>query len=178
MSSKPAKSKVIKFEAAIDKFAPQSGWHFIPVSKEIAGQLAFKDKNKRVVCTLNGAESWQCALMPYQGEFFILVNKQKRTKLGIELGDTVAVELVLDESQYGLPMPEELREVLNQDPEGDKFFHGLTPGKQRSLIYHVSNVKDIDRRIHACLIIVDHLKKNKGKIVDERLYEELKRPTF
>jgi hypothetical protein len=176
MSSKPAKSKVIKFEAKLDKFAPQSGWHFIPVSKEIADRLAFPDKNKRVVCTLNGTETWQCALMPYQGEFFILVNKQKRTKVGIELGDIVLVELVRDESRYGLPMPEELREVLKQDRQGDKLFHALTPGKQRSLIYHVSNIKDIDRRIHACLIIVDHLTKNKGKIIDQRLYEDLKRP--
>jgi hypothetical protein len=138
--------------------------------------LAFEDKNKRVVCTLNSAEAWQCALMPYQGEFFILVNKQKRTKLGIDVGDTVSVELVRDESQYGLPMPEELREVLNQDPDGDKLFHALTPGRQRSLIYHVTNVKNIDRRIHTCLIIVEHFKKNKGKVDGEKLYEELKRP--
>jgi hypothetical protein len=116
--------------------------------------------------------------MPYQGEFFILVNKQKRTKLRIEPGDTVAVELVRDESQNGLPMPEELREVLNQDPDGDRHFHALTPGKQRSLIYHVSNIKDIDRRIHACLIVVEHIKRNEGKIDGERLYEELKRPAL
>ena len=161
----------------LDKFAPQSGWHFIPVSSKIAEQLAFPDKNKRVVCTLNAAESWQCALMPYQGEFFILVNKQKRTKLGIEAGDPVAVELLRDESRYGLPMPEELREVLNQDPDGDTLFHALTPGKQRSLIYMITNVKDIDRRIHTALLMVEHLKKNEGKVVGDRLYEELKRPS-
>lgn len=178
MSSKPAKARAIKFKAALDKFSPESGWHFIPVSKEIADKLAFTGKGRRVVCTLNGAETYQCALMPYQGSYFMMVNKRVRTCLGIVPGDMVAVELIHDDSTYGLPMPEEFREVLNQDPDGDRMFHALTAGKQRSLLYYVGKIKDIDKRIHACLVIVEHLRENEGKIVGDQLYHELKRPMF
>ena len=83
-----------------------------------------------------------------------------------------------DDSKYGLPMPEEFQEVLNQDPDGDRYFHALTPGKQRTMLYYIGKVKDIDRRIHTSLIFVEHLKKNDGKIVFEEFQEELKRPLF
>src|SRR5688500_14631827 len=121
---KTAKGK-IEFEAVLDKFSPESGWHFIGVSREIADRFQFPKGSRRVVCTLNGTESFPCALMPYNGAFFLMVNKRIRTRLGIGPGDPVSVELAKDESKYGLPMPEELQEVLNQDPEGEKYFQSL-----------------------------------------------------
>jgi uncharacterized protein YdeI (YjbR/CyaY-like superfamily) len=120
--------------------------------------------------------SFQCALLPSDGDFVIVVNKVKRTKLGIVDGDKISVELAKDESKYGLPMPEELREVLKQDPAGNKFFHSLTAGKQRSILYFVGKVNDVDRRIHTALIFIEHLKNNDGKIVHDQLQAELKRP--
>jgi uncharacterized protein YdeI (YjbR/CyaY-like superfamily) len=120
--------------------------------------------------------SFQCALLPSDGDFVIVVNKVKRTQLGIVDGDKISVELAQDESKYGLPMPEELREVLKQDPAGNKLFHSLTAGKQRSILYFVGKVKDIDRRIHTALIFIEHLKNNDGKIVHDQLQAELKRP--
>jgi hypothetical protein len=178
MSAKTSKHKTASFKTKLAKFTAESGWHFVEVSKKVADGFDFEKGSRRVICTLNDAQPFQCALMPYAGDFFIMVNKGVRTKLRIEEGDTVTVVLEKDESKYGLPMPEEFREVLNQDPDGDKMFHALTAGKQRSLLYVVGKIKDIDKRIHACLVIVDHLRENDGKIVGDRLYHELKRPVF
>ena len=108
----------------------------------------------------------------------IVVNKAKRNKLGITDGDKIDVELKQDDSKYGLPMPEELQEVLNQDPEGDKLFHDLTPGKQRSMLHFINKIKDVDRRIHTSLVFIDHLKRNDGKLLHEELHDELKRPVL
>ena len=90
----------------------------------------------------------------------------------------VDVLLEKDESKYGLPMPEEFEEVLKQDPDGDRMFHALTAGKQRSILYLLARPKDMDLRIHQALLIVEHLKENDGKIIDKVLYQELKRPMF
>ncbi|HMM81453.1 MAG TPA: DUF1905 domain-containing protein [Pyrinomonadaceae bacterium] len=168
-------AKCVKFRTILDHSAETSGWHFLVIEKRWADRLSFKDKYKRVVCSINGGEPFQCALMPSRGKFYIIVNKKKRETLGIAAGDKVAVELAIDESKYGLPMPEEFREVLDQDPDGDKLFHKLTPGKQRSLLYYLGNIKDIDQRIHQALLIVDHIKEH-GKVIDKVLYQELKRP--
>lgn len=116
--------------------------------------------------------------MPKEGDFFILVNKKIRDQLGLIVGDTIQVELVRDESKYGLPMPAELREVLDQDPEGDRLFHALTVGKQRTMLYYIGKWKDVDRRIDYALRVVEHPKRNDGKIVNKELGEELKRPVF
>lgn len=170
--------KGVKFKATITKSTGESGWHYLPVEAKIVEKFAFKGKFKRVVCTINGSLSFQCALMPWGEIFYIIVNKEKRDSIGIEGGELVNVELVRDESKYGLPMPEELQEVLNQDPDGDRLFHALSPGKQRSLIYMISNVKNIDKRIHVALIILEHLKENGGKIIGEQLQHDVKRPIF
>ncbi|MCC7305966.1 MAG: DUF1905 domain-containing protein [Acidobacteria bacterium] len=168
---------MIKIKALLDHAPETSGWHFLVIEKKTADKLSFKDKRyKRVVCTIKGGEPFQCALMPSGGRFYIIVNKKKREALGIVAGDKVDVVLVLDESKYGLPMPEEFREVLDQDPEGDKLFHSLTPGKQRSLLYYVGNIKDVDQRIFQALAIIEHIKEH-GKVIDKLLYQDLKRPS-
>lgn len=168
--------KPAKFNAVLTKSPVESGWHFIPVKAKIGKRFEQENGSRRVVCTINSAESFQCALIPWGEIFTIIVNKSKRDKLGIAAGDKVSIELAADESKYGLPMPEELQEVLDQDPEGDQLFHLLTPGKQRSILYFVGKVKDIDKRIHTALIFIDHIKKNNGKILPQELQDELKRP--
>ena len=167
-------AKIVKFEAKLDKFAPESGWHFFGVKKELADSFEFEKGGRRVVCTLNGTETFPCALMPYDGSFFVMVNKAIRSRLGIAAGDTLTVELAKDESKYGMPMPEEFREVLDQDPEGDQLFHALTPGKQRSMLYYFGKIKNVDKRIHLSLIFLEHLKSNGGKIINDKLNSELK----
>ena len=174
--AKPVKQ--VKFKTELTISSTGSGWHFLIIEKEIVAQFGFPDKFKRVVCSINGGGSFQCALLPWGELFYIIVNKKKRDEVGVVAGDIVNIVLVKDESKYGLPMPEEFREVLNQDHEGDELFHALTAGKQRSILYQLSKPKDIDLRIHQALIIVEHLKENDGKIIDKVLYEELKRPMF
>lgn len=169
-------SKPVRLTAELECSANGSGWHLITVPGEIGRKFDPDGGSRRVVCTLNGKESFQCALMPYAGSFYIMVNKRIRASLGVVAGDKLKVMLEPDTSKYGLPMPEEFEEVLRQDPDGDKLFHALTPGRQRSLIYAVSSAKDEDRRILRALVILRHLKENDGKIVNEKLYKELQRP--
>jgi len=156
----------------------RSGWFFLDVPAAIGKQFETDPKTRRVVCTLNKKHTFQCALMPNKGTFVIGVNKAIREKLRLEAGDSVSIRLEIDTSKYGAEMPEELREVLNQDPDGDRLFHSLTGGMQRSLIYMIAAAKNIDRRIHLSLIVVEHLKDNGGKVDGNRLYEETKRPIF
>ncbi len=176
LMAKPVKQ--VKFKTELTISSTGSGWHFLIVEKAIVAKFGFPGKFRRVVCSINGGSSFQCALMPWGDLFYIIVNKKKRDEIGVEAGDVVDVVLVKDESKYGLPMPAEFEEVLKQDPDGDRMFHALTAGKQRSLLYLLGNLKDIDKRIHQALQIVNHLKENDGKIIDKVLYQELKRPMF
>lgn len=158
--------------------AEMSGWHLLLIPAKFGNKFEKKNGSRRVVCTINGSETFQCALMPHGDDLMIIVNKQKRERLGIVAGDKVSVELRPDESKYGLPMPPELREVLKQDRIGNKYFHRLTAGRQRSILWWIGKIKDVDKRIHSSLIVIEHLKNNDGKIIHERLTDELKRPAY
>lgn len=172
-------AKRIKYKALFTNAAEQGGgWHFLIVDRATVDKFKFEGSSRRVICTIKGGKPFPCALMPWGDIFYIMVNKQRRAELGLEVGQMVDIVLEKDESKYGMPMPEELQEVLNQDPEGEAMFEKLTPGKKRSMMYFIGKVKDVDRRIHTALIFVEHIKRNNGKIIYEELTEELKRPAF
>lgn len=145
----------------------------VPV--RVAEQLG-EGKTRRVFCRLNRGEEFQCAIL-HRGKdlFLVTVNKRLRDDLNLEFGNEVNVNLRKDETEYGLPMPEELQELFRQDRAGDKLFHALSRGKQRTLLYIIGSAKDSGKRIFRAIAIVNHLKANKGTINYRQLGESLKR---
>ncbi len=132
-------------------------------------------EHKRVVCRLNDSYEFQCALMPMgEGQYFINVNATIRKKLNLREGDEVWTEIKPDESIYGLPMPIELEEVLKLDPDGDRIFHELTPGKQRTLLHLVGLPKSSEIRIKKAMVVVQYLKDVDGKLDFKELNTALK----
>lgn len=169
--------RAIKFQTTLKKHRGDYIWHYIAVDKETGEKFPVKEKSRRVLCSVNGKEKFHCALMhDGNGAFWISVSKAMMKKFGLSLGDELDVSLWPDNSKYGVKMPEEFTEVLKQDPPGSKLFHKLTAGKQRSLIFQIIQFKDIDRRIHSALIVLEHLKDNDGSVNAEKLMQELKRP--
>lgn len=165
----------LEFTSPLDQFENSDlwGYHFL-VPDEVAEEIV-SDNNRRVVCTVEGKLSFHCALMPIgNGGWFIMVNKPNRKKLGLLKGQVVRISLEKDHSEYGLPMPEELGELLLQDDSGSQYFHALTPGKQRSLIYIVSNVKSSEIRLRRAFVVVEHLKRQAGKVDSKVLSKEMK----
>lgn len=166
---------VYTFTAILEKFNSRL-WAYHIIVPEAVSQVFISNKAKRVVCTLHEKVDFQCALMPKgDGRYFININKKLRDQLRLKLNDPVLVTLRKDESEYGLPMPEELAELLNQDPEGNAFFQALSPGKTRNLLYIVGMVKNPDLRIERALIVLEHLKDNQGKIDFRALNTALKK---
>ena len=145
------------------------GYH-LPVPKDIADKF-IDGSNRRVICTINNY-SFPCALMPDKSDFFILINKETRIKLNLREGLEINMKIKKDTSEFGMPMPDSFQTLLDQDEEGKKHFNNLTPGKQRSLIFLVKKVKNIDSQINKGLAILDHLKLNRGKL-DFRMLNEI-----
>ena len=121
----------VKIDSILEITDSESVWHILRVPKAKVAHFGFKGNLRRVVCTLNGIETFNCSLFPSKGYYFLTLSKQLRKKLGVELGDSISIELTKDESKYGMPMPEEFAEVLRQDPDGDRLFNELSPGDQR-----------------------------------------------
>ncbi|PCJ63882.1 MAG: hypothetical protein COA58_14725 [Bacteroidetes bacterium] len=161
------KSHIIKLDGDV--------WHLaILVPQKIAKAFVTKE-NRRVVCIINGNHSFQCALMPSgNGDFFINVNKVIRTKLDLKSGDSVSIKLEKDTSEYGLPLPDELKAAWELDEEGHRVFHNLTPGKQRTLIHILGKPKSSEIRVTKALAVLEYLKSVNGKLDFKELNLALK----
>lgn len=147
----------------------------VPVPADITA--AFLEKgSKRVVVVFNRTEPFQAALTPIgDGAYVLKINQGRMKKLGLEIGSMIDVELFPDDSAYGLPLPEELAELWKIDEEGKDLFHALTLGKQRTMLYIVSQGQNGEERLRRAVIITDHLKARGGTIHFKALAEEMKK---
>lgn len=163
----------MEYNAKLENFNTKLWTYHIKVPKPIAMHF-LEMGDKRVICHLNDAYKFQCAIMAAgEGVYFINVNKKIRDELGLKEGSKIKVSLEKDKSEFGLPFPKEFKEVLAQDKKANAYFQKLTPGKQRNLIYIAGQPKNSDARIHRSIIMAEHLKNNSGKIDFRSLNKEL-----
>ena len=173
---KPPPIGPFKFSSPLERSTNKLWASHVHVPAGIAKQLT-DSRTRRVLCTLIDAAPFQCAILHYKrGYPVISVNSNLRKKLRLEYGMRVAVCLTKDTSEYGLPLPEELKELFRQDDEGNDLFHALTRGKQRTLLYIVGSAKSGEKRIARAITVLNHLKANKGTIDYRQLTVSLKDP--
>ncbi|MEM0993337.1 MAG: YdeI/OmpD-associated family protein [Bacteroidota bacterium] len=162
------------FTTTVEQSLSTLGWNFtIPVIKDIA--TIFIEEDRRVLCTINDAKSFHAALMPDgKGDYFIILNKERRKQLGLTVGEPISVTLKKDDSKYGMPMPEEYETLLAMDDEGSQYFHTLTPGKQRNLLHIIGKPKNTATRLKKAIVINEHLKRQVGKLDFKQLNRDFK----
>lgn len=163
----------LSFEGTLGKF-DFNHWHFhIPVPDAIADQM-MDDTHRRVLIWIKETGPFHMALMKAKECWYVLVNQELRKKLDLDMEQPFPVKIERDHSEFGHDVPEEFQVLLDQDEEGNDFFRKLTPGKQRSLIYLVTTVKNPDSRMRKSLAILHHLKLAKGKLDFKQLNEWIK----
>jgi len=161
------------FQTTIEDFHTKLWRHHLVIPEPIANEFIDGD-NRRIICWLSDKVYVQTALMPAKDYWFVLLNKEVRTQLSLEEGHVIEIKLEKDTSEFGHPVPESFQVLLDQDKEGRKYFEALTPGKQRSLIYIVRKVKNIDSQLNKGLAIMDHLKEVQGKLDFRMLNQKIK----
>lgn len=163
-----------KFKGSLEKDSDQLYLHHILIPPKIAKVLVKTDQ-KRFLCSINGDTPFHAGRIPNgKGQYFIIINKQKIKKYKLYSDTRCEVTITKDNSEYGMNLPEEMAELFIQDPEGSDLFHQLTPGKQRSLLYLVDKIKSPRIRLTKALIILEHLKEQKGKIDYKILNQDFK----
>lgn len=137
-----------------------------PIPAKPLAELLAREKNAtRVIVEINGQGKISSGLMPNgKKDFFITISKEVRQRFGLELGDEANLVITPDDSEYGMPLPEELAELWAIDEEAYRVFHTLTPGKQRGLIYQIAKPKGPDTRVKKAVQVSEYLKQVNGKL--------------
>lgn len=132
-------------------------------------------KNKRVWCTIEEGEPFQCAITAKGGGLYVIkVNKALGKKYKLQLEDLVSISLAADNTKHGLPMPEAFEATINEYEGGGDLYQALSEGKRRTLLYIVGQLKDEDKQIAASYAILDHLSIHGKKIDYKLLHQEIK----
>ncbi|MEM6879203.1 MAG: YdeI/OmpD-associated family protein [Bacteroidota bacterium] len=152
------------------------GYSGLTVNAQDVVELLEHTTDRRVLCRFPDADVVKHAALMHDGNghYFINISKEIRKEVGIDFGDEVDFELSPDNSKYGMPLPEEMAVLLEQDPEADRVFHTLTLGKQRSLLYLIGKPKTSDTRLTKALGVVEYLKSTNGKLDFKELNDSLK----
>ena len=166
--------KSIHLSARLEELDGNVWSYYLPVPAEIA--LQFREKGSiRVVCTFPGDLKVKTGMLPKgEDEYIITIKKELRKKLGIHLGDEISFALEKDDSKYGMDVPKVFQELIDQDEEFSEYFHALTPGKQRNLIYIVANAKREETQVKKAVIIARYLVLVEGKLDFKELNKAFK----
>ncbi|MHA7128730.1 YdeI/OmpD-associated family protein [Algoriphagus namhaensis] len=164
---------MVKFEAKIEKFDFNHWQHHVPFPEEHLPFFA-TGNTYRVLAWFDTLGPFHLAILKSSEGWYLLINQEIRKKIGKKAGQAVQVKVERDESEFGHEVPEEFSVLLDQDEIAAKYFCSLTKGKQRSLIYLVTKVKNPESRMKKSLAIAEHLKRSQGALDFRQLNELIK----
>lgn len=151
----------VSFSTTIGTLSHLVGTRYLHIPASIVQELGGK-LSLRLLCTVNGKLTFQGGFVSLgNGDAYISINQKRMKELGVETGDTVQLKLEKDNSEYGVPVPEELVELFAQDEEGFGRFKALAKGMQRYILNHVSSVKSPQKRVDRAVMLISNLKKCK-----------------
>ena len=126
----------MKFDAVIDA---GGGGVSIPFDvREVFGAARVP-----VRARINGVE-YRTTVVRMGGEWVIPVRREIRERAGVEIGDSVTVELERDDAPREVEVPPELAELLDDDLR--EFFDGLSYTHQREYVEWITSAKREDTR--------------------------------
>jgi hypothetical protein len=147
----------ITIEGRLHDFGGPVVFHFLSLS-ETDVQPLLASGIKRWICSIEGLDSFHCAILNSKVEgYYISLNQERIRKLKLPLGGCCTLSLVPDESTYGMPIPPEMAQILEEDPESYVIFEALSDGKKRSLLYWIGGFKNEKTRLHKTLLLFEYL---------------------
>lgn len=141
----------------------KGGYFFLQIEAEIVNQFE-KKRHTRFLCTLEKTSTFQCGLNHLgDGNFFIILSKEKLQAVNKQLGDKIHYELSEDPNPLGVEMPEVLEVILEQDETVKAIFESLTMGKKRNVIFQMNKIKDLDKQVQKTIKLIHESTKLRPK---------------
>jgi hypothetical protein len=135
-------------EQTIGQLEPRKGgYYYLRIEADLVNQYPNR-RHTRLICTLAGQLTFRCGLNHLgDGHYYLILASKNLAAINKKLGDLVQFELRVDPDPLGVDLPEVLACLLEQDPDLKREFDQLSLGKQRSVIFAVQKIKDLDRQV-------------------------------
>lgn len=148
----------VSFNVLLEPIDEKMVHHLIGIPDEVAAKFVVKKAAPRIFCSVNSNPEFPCALNLRHGRYVIIASKQliNKNKLRLDIPFEISIR---HDPDNGLGRPEELNEVLEQDPAALNAYDALNDGHKRGYIYYVNQAKSIESRIKRALEIAEKIKK-------------------
>jgi len=155
----------VEFRAIARYTEKQFGAWYLELEEGASAKLNLPP-NSRVVMRLGEEEIHRALRRSANGYEYVGLSIAMVKKMGIRENAEITIYLKADTSEYGMDFPEEMQEVMDQDPEGKDLFERANPGIQRGFLHYVSSAKGIDTRIKRALHVMNRMRElsSEGKI--------------
>ena len=134
---------MIRFRTRIEPVA--GGGHYVIVPDDVAEKAGLQYR-ARVRGTVAGTP-YRSSLMKYSGRYHLGVHKATLAAAGVEAGDTVAIEIELDDE--ALPddvVPAPLAKALAKDRAAQAAWDALAPSHRREHVRAINEAKREETR--------------------------------
>ena len=132
----------MKFRATIELHGKTATG--IEVPTEVVDQLG-SGKRPPVQVTIGG-HTYPSTVAVMGGRYLLPVAAEVRRQAGVEAGQEVEVELILDTAPRTVSVPAELAAALKTDAGARKVFEGLSYSKQNGIVQSVNGAKTDETR--------------------------------
>ena len=138
--------RAVKFRA---KVIPSGNATAVEVPDEVLQSLGPLGRPP-VAITING-KTWRSRIAAMRGQRVIGISAAHRTAAGIHEGDTIEVDVVLDEAPRVVDEPPDLADALSGSPQARAAFERLPFGLRQKHVRTIEEAKSAEvrrRRIH------------------------------
>jgi len=104
---------------------------------------------------------WRTNLMPRgDGAFYLYLHAEMRSTAGVGVGDTVSVELRVDDAYRGGPtheVPTSFQAMLNANPTAALNWERLTPSRRKEILRYFAGLKSeraLERNVDKALRVL------------------------
>lgn len=115
-----------------------------------------------VLATVNGY-SWRTTVTRMRGEFLLGLSRAVRSEAGVEAGDFVEVELVLDTEPREVEVPEALEKALAGDGAARTAFEGLSFSHRKEYARWIDEAKRDETRTRRVGQVLEMLREGKTR---------------
>ena len=119
-------------------------------------------KRPPVRVTING-HTYRTSVGSMGGRFLVSCSVENRHAAGVTAGETVDVELELDEQPREVVLPEDFVQALEPQAAARRFFDGLSYSERRWFVLGIEGAKTAETRHRRIVAAVERLQARRGQ---------------
>ena len=116
----------------------------IPVPEEVVLGLG-RGKRAPVVVTIGG-HSYRSTIAAYSGTYMLPLAAEHRAAAGVQAGQEIEVDVVVDDAPREVEVPEDLASALGEDGSARAAFDRLSYSNRRRIVLSIEGAKTAETR--------------------------------